>query len=267
MYKERESEKDVLLMRSKYLKQKAYWMKKLSGDFDATDFSDIFEDSKNKRKPPTRVENKRIDIAFHDELIKRMIGLSKGSDLSIYILLLSALKSLIFRYTFNEDIVILSPVNTLKLKEETINSQLFIRNHVHGDLTFKELILEVRQSVLDAYENQDYPYDKLLEHLFPAPGEQEKKMISNIRCSSGNLHSDKEIKKINARLSFHFLREGDRLSGFLLFEVGTCEESDVLRFSNHLVQFLGNALENVNAKNFTYFIFNGGGKKAVTGGL
>jgi hypothetical protein len=102
----RNGSRNVLLFRGKFLKQKEYWIKKLSGEYDATGILFGYDKS-----PPPVKKRARIEIAIPDELGSRVIKLCKGSDLSIYILLLSALKTLIFHYTSIEDIVVLSPVS------------------------------------------------------------------------------------------------------------------------------------------------------------
>ncbi len=241
----KENNRDIFLFSSRFLKQRDYWTKKLSGEFDITDI--LFEYDKNH---PHGTGKGKIDILFPTELGSQVIKSCKGSDLSIYILLLAALKTLIFRYTFNEDIIILSPINNLRVTEETLNTLLFIRDQLGSTLTFKEVVLGVRQSVLEAHENQDYPYDKLMEFLFPSPVEQDKKkkMPSNILCSLENLHDSANIEIIDVRFSFHFKRENDRLSGFVLYHSNTSSESETVQFSNHFVQLLASALRDVNAE-------------------
>ena len=160
--------RNILLSRPKFLKQRYYWTKKLFGQLNNTD---LFLDSENNGRKPKQRQPDRMMMALPHQLSRRLVNLGKGSDLSIYILLLSALKSLLYRYTFNQDIIVLSPVYKLKVTQDTINSRLFIRNRLDDTLTFKELVMEVKESVLQAYENQDYPFDKLLEYLFPSsPG-------------------------------------------------------------------------------------------------
>jgi len=258
------SPENILLLRSRFANQKRYWSKKLSGEFPVTTFLFDFDYHNHLSFTPsdsteiTR-EKRKIKISFPDRLGRQMITLSKNSDLSLYILLLTALKVLISRYTLNEDIIVVSPINQSAVTEETINRLVFIRDQVDSTLTFREMVLRVRQSVLEAYENQDYPFDKLLEFLFPSPApaeqDQNKTMIphiSDIHCSLANLHvplhEDGDCKDIETRLSFHFEREADQVNGYVLYDTLTCKESEVLRVTNHLLNLLANALEDVNAK-------------------
>jgi non-ribosomal peptide synthetase component F len=155
---------------------------------------------------------KEISVSIPPDLGKQVIKMSKESDLSIYIFLLSILKILIFRYMFNEDSIVISPINKLKATVETLNDLLFIRNRVNETMTFKDLVLEVRRSVLDAYENQDYPFYKILESLFPGmlPLEAHGQGLSRVLCSLRELHGDeyRNVENINTTLSFCFFKEG-----------------------------------------------------------
>lgn len=237
-----ERDKKILLFRSRFLKQKDYWIRKLSGEFEPTDILFDFDNVY-----PVEADNGEIEILFPVELAARVMKLSKGSDLSIYIILLTVLKTLIYRYTSNEDIIIISPIDTLKITGETINTLLFIRDRVEAGLTFKELLFNVRQSTLEAYENQDYPYDKLLEYLFSSAEERNRRAISDIRCSMGGIHDDRNIEKITTGLSFHFVRDEDLLRGYVSYTPGVFKKTELLIFSGHFIRLLTMALENIDA--------------------
>jgi non-ribosomal peptide synthetase component F len=249
----KESDETTFLFRSRFLKQKDYWIKKLSGELDATDFFPGYE-----RNQTGKSDIRPIEIFIPAHLAERILTLTKGADISLYILLVSALKSLIFRYTSNEDIIILSPVRKQKVREETVNSLVFIRDQVAGTLSFKEVVLNVRQSALEAYENQDYPYDKLVEYLFPSSSisvsvsasavEQTRPVLSNILCSMENLHNDRDIQTINAGLSFGFLRTGDAIVGRVLYDAGTYQENETVQITDHFIRMLDGATANIDAR-------------------
>ncbi|MDQ1351528.1 MAG: hypothetical protein QG657_1832, partial [Acidobacteriota bacterium] len=231
--------KNIFLFRSRFLKQKEYWIKKLSGDLTSTGILFDFDNGQ-----PLETDDGKIEIPIPADLGARVVKLSKGSDLSIYILLLAALKILIFRYTANEDINIISPLDRWKVTEETINSLLFIRDQIEMGQTFKEVVLNIRQSVLDAYENQDYPYEMLLEYLYASAEQQNPRTISDTQCSLAGLHDDRNIEIIKSSLAIHFVRDEDRLRGYISYEIPTYKKSEVSRFAGHFLCLLASALEN-----------------------
>src|SRR5258708_21321432 len=86
--------------------------------------------------------------------------------------LLAAFKVLLHRYTGQQDIIVGSPIanrpraETEKLIGFFLNN-LALRTDLSGDPTFRKLLARVRRSALDAYANQDVPFEKLIEELKP----------------------------------------------------------------------------------------------------
>ncbi len=192
----RQIEENLLLFSAKFAKQKDYWLNKLPGNLSKTK---IFDDYPIPVSPRTSEEGKpgekrkRVSIAFSPDLSQKLLKLSKSSDLSLYIILLAGIKALIYRYTNREEITVISPIYGENVTDETINDLLFIYDTVSGDLTFKDLLLKISQSVIEAYENQDYPQEKLMEILLDADDEGEvhpgNRCVSTIECLLKNIHS------------------------------------------------------------------------------
>ena len=140
----------ALLLSPKFLKQKEFWKRKFAQKIDTAKITFVGE--------PSRQTNKEtIDIIFPGNVSRLLIKLVKQSDLSIYIMLLAGLKALIYRYTGSEDIIVISPVYRPHVSGDTINRQLFIRDSFNGEITFKQLILAVKESLLQAYKTRITP--------------------------------------------------------------------------------------------------------------
>jgi amino acid adenylation domain-containing protein len=233
-------DKNVLLFTSRFVQQRKYWLDKLSGEIAQTG---ILPGCKKSRK--SQKDMKKIGISIPGHVKNRLTRLSKGNNLSIYILLLAALKTLIYKYTGNEDVTILSPINKLKVTGKTINDCVLIRDRISGDLTFKELLLAIRESTLEAYANQDYPYSELIEYLFDSSQAGDSKSISCILCSSGNIHDDRNIEEIKSTISFSFLREGEDIKSDCFYDAKTYPGYYVEQVSRHLLQVLEHAADDV----------------------
>ena len=67
-----------------------------------------------------------------------------------------------------------------------------------GQLTFKELLLEIKQSVFEAYQNQDYPFDDLIAFLYDSGQIRDKNFRPKIECLLQNIHDydDKDNQDI-----------------------------------------------------------------------
>jgi non-ribosomal peptide synthetase component F len=71
--------------------------------------------------------------------------------------LLTGMFILLHKYTGNNDIMIGSPIFKPEIEGEFINTVLVFRNEAAARMSFKELLLEVRKTMIEAIENQNYP--------------------------------------------------------------------------------------------------------------
>lgn len=98
--------------------------------------------------------------------------LTQSGNATLYISLLAALAVFLERYTGQRDIVVGSPIANRqepqleKLIGFFVNS-LVMRVAVDPGRTFQELLEQVRNVALAAYQHQDLPFEKLVEELSP----------------------------------------------------------------------------------------------------
>lgn len=115
-------------------------------------------------------------VAFQTKLDKQthndIEALCTEHNATLYMFLHSCLALLIGRYSNESDIVIGTPVSGRSSQELNgligcfINT-LVVRSDLAKDLSFTELLLKNRETLLDAYKHQDLPFDKLVEELKP----------------------------------------------------------------------------------------------------
>jgi amino acid adenylation domain-containing protein len=235
---------NVLLHTAEFFRQREYWKNQLSRDLTNTEIS--FDNKRESSGTSNRL--KEVVIPIKSETAVRMVALSKQSDLSIYIIIMAALKLLIFRYTRSNDISVISPVNKLKVKAETLNTFLFIRDQVEPGLTFKELILNIRQTILEAYNNQDYPMEQFLEFLLDEPFGESQQFISNILCALNTLHNEDNTRQLQQELSFLFERSQDILTGIISYDSHLYPHHYIENMADHFAIILENTLADLQVK-------------------
>lgn len=105
-------------------------------------------------------------------LTQALETLSQQSGSSLFMTLLAAFQTLLYRYTGQEDIAIGSPIANRHRSELEgligffVNS-LVMRSDLSGNPTFRELLKRVREVAIGAYAHQDLPFEKLVEELDP----------------------------------------------------------------------------------------------------
>jgi amino acid adenylation domain-containing protein len=242
----REFDETLILSDSRFIKQKEYWTEKLSGDIPRTQLMMDYG-YKDRQKPQKDVEIIDVDIPGH--LYPQLMKLSKESHLSLYMILLAALKLMIYRYSGNKDVAVISPVFIPGISRNTMNDRVFVRNAIHHDMRFIDWLLTLRQSVLEAYENQDYPYEELIKILADKEGEtQTGTWLSNVVCLLKNIHYDGVIEDMQDRLIFSFHREENQIKGNILYHPGAYEKSYLEKIPGHFIKILENCTRDVKIK-------------------
>ncbi|ARU62806.1 hypothetical protein CBW65_18885 [Tumebacillus avium] len=112
------------------------------------------------------------DFWLPKELEHRLEALGKGEGATLYMTLLAAFKTLLYRYTMQEDITVGSPIaNRNKGEIEGLIgffvNTLVMRTGVGGDLSFRDVLSRVKETAVGAFANQDLPFEKLVEELQP----------------------------------------------------------------------------------------------------
>ncbi len=105
-------------------------------------------------------------------LTRRLKALARRENVTPYMFLLAVFKTLLGRYTRQDDIVVGTPVaNRNRTELEPLVgffvNTLVLRTDLSGDPTFRELLGRVRDVTLGAFAHQDVPFEKLVEELQP----------------------------------------------------------------------------------------------------
>src|SRR5262249_5361266 len=106
------------------------------------------------------------------EVSRALEQLGKSERATLFMCLLAGFKTLLHRYTNQDEIVVGVPVanRTRRELEALIGffvNVLVMRNDFAGTPTHREVLRRVRTTALDAYANQDVPFEKIVEELHP----------------------------------------------------------------------------------------------------
>jgi len=239
-------DKRLLLTSQKFIKQKGYWENKLSGDISG---KPTFYTPGNRRETRGNPDTMQISLSSH--VCDRLMKLSTRLNLTLYIILLSALKALIYRYSNNsEDIFVVSPPYAPNVTEDTINDLLLIRDSIHEETIFKELLLQVSQSVQEAYNNQDYPFDQLIKSLCKDSQLKGEEILHDTVCVCllKNIHIRKSMESLSGKIIFSFEREEDRVNGNIEYDPGVVERNHMEQISRHYSNILDALVEDINIR-------------------
>jgi acyl carrier protein len=106
------------------------------------------------------------------ELSAQLNALSAREGVTLFMTLLAAFETLLYRYGGQTDIILGTNVaNRRSTKTEKLIgffvNMLVLRSDLSGNPAFRELLGRVREVTLDAYTHQDLPFEKLVQELRP----------------------------------------------------------------------------------------------------
>ncbi|HEV2395159.1 MAG TPA: amino acid adenylation domain-containing protein [Verrucomicrobiae bacterium] len=148
-------------------KQIGFWKQQLGGEPPATELPTDFP----RPQTPAFHGGNQARV-FSQDLAVRLSQFAAQHEATLFMVLLAALKTLLHRYTRQEDIIVASPiagrnrVETEGLIGFFVNT-LPLRTRLNGDPAFEELLARVRQVTVGAYAHQDLPFERLVEELQP----------------------------------------------------------------------------------------------------
>jgi non-ribosomal peptide synthetase component F len=173
--------------------------------------------------------------------------------------LLAVFKTLLYRYTEQEDILVGTAIaNRNRSETEALIgffvNTLALRTDLSGNPTFRKLMQRVRETTLGAYVHQDMPFEKLVEELQPerslshAPLFQVVFGINNTPFQTLTLPglelSQMDIDFAAGKFDITLLisEDQDELSGNWYYNIDLFEAATIKRMHGHFETILQNVL-------------------------
>jgi amino acid adenylation domain-containing protein len=221
--------------------EEKYWITQFSGELIKNSFPyDFYHTDGAETKP------KSLSFQLPDDLLARLMELSKKSDLRLFIILLSALLVLVQKYTGNHVITLGTPIYKQETEDQFINKILALRHRLDHHLTFKELLLETGKVLFQAVENQNYPVETLL-HQLNIPYSREKDFpLFDIVILLENIHDKKYIQHIRTSIVFYFLRTHQDIKGIVEYDPLRYEKTTAAKVISHFMNLLRQVLHHID---------------------
>lgn len=223
-----------------------FWLQQLSGELP------VLELPYDRPRPAVRTHRgstvtRVVDGALAEQL--RELGLAQG--VSLFMLLMSAVKVLLFRYSGQEDNV----VGTTSGGREHADLEgliglfinaLPIRTSINPDAGFDALLEQVRGTITEVFEHQSYPFDRIVEDL-KLVRDQSRHPVFDVMVIMQNTEAVAqafegfELEQIPRQthiskfdLTFNFIQQQDSLQLVLEYNTDLFAPDSIARMVNHL---------------------------------
>lgn len=255
--------KDFALWENKkqFKKEEKYWLSVYEKEIP------VLEMPTNFPRPAVQsFEGNSISLKINNkETIENIRETCRKLNITPYMLLIGVYYILLYEYSGSNDIVIGTPI-VGRSQEQLQNivgmfvNTLAIRNKINKEETFEELIKQVKANCLQAFENQEYPFDRLIKKLEIQKDTSRNALFDVLFTYHNTAYPIMQFGKINAKcytpktniskfdISLEAILEEEVLN--LKFEYCTklFKEDFIENMSKHYINILNTILNNVQVK-------------------
>ena len=226
------------------VKEKDFWLAELAGDLVKTSFPYDYKYNRPGKTPDAETVDQCL-ITFNQDLSSKLMQLSKGSEVKLHMILTAILVLLLNKYTGQSDIIIGAPIYKQETDIDFINTVLILRNRIHTGTTFKELLLQIRETLVHAAENQNYPIEILMEQL-GMPYQGREFPLLDVVIMQENIHDKRYLGYIDYNMLFAYKKTGESIEGAVEYNPRLYEKTTIERLIDHNHRLLSRVLANMD---------------------
>ena len=246
--------------KNKFTKEEKYWMSVYEDKIPVLELPTSYS-----RPAVQSFEGNSILKKLNKELVNNIEQTCKKLNITPYMLLIGVYYILLSEYAASNDIVVGTPV--LGRSNEQVQNlvgmfvnTLAIRNKINQEETFEQFIEKIKENCLKAFENQNYPLDRLVKKL-ELQKEASRNLLFDVMFTYQN-HDYPTIKfdKIKGQFylpktniaKFDVLLEAINLKDTILLRFEYCtklfSEEFIAKFAKHYINILKYVIKNTEVQ-------------------
>jgi amino acid adenylation domain-containing protein/non-ribosomal peptide synthase protein (TIGR01720 family) len=241
---------------NKYEAKLQYWKQHLAGS------SFLLELPADYQRPLEQsFQGERVNVFIPLDKVAALKALSQKEGVTLFVVLLAALKVLLYRYTGQKDIIVGVPFagrdnsETEKLIGCFLN-MMPIRNLVQSNQDFKAFLKEVQQSVLGAFANQEVPFEHMVDQLqisrsmsynpvYQVVFSYENSATQDLKLAGRSLElTELNLKTAKLDLTLELTQEEEGIKGWLEFNTTLFSVNRIRQMVDHYLAIINAILDN-----------------------
>ncbi|WP_428231992.1 amino acid adenylation domain-containing protein [Flavobacterium sp.] len=246
-------------------KARTFWLNTFSGDLP------VLELPSDKIRPKLKTYNgSGLDYSFSKTTTAQLNTYAQQNGVTLFMVLMAGINGLLSRYANTTDIVLGTPVagrehSDLENQVGLYLNTLAIRTTFEQETTFEELLAIQKETLLNAYSHQEYPFDSLVEELeikrdlsrsvlFDAlvvlQNQEELLVSGGLKLNGVEVSPYKNLEKSFSKfdISFIFSEKKGELSLYIEYNTDIYELDFIERLFSHFDSFLTQAIQRPNQK-------------------
>ncbi len=237
-------------------KSKTFWLDTFAGDLP------VLELPSNTMRPKVKTYNgSSLDYTFSKEFTSLLNTYAQQNGVTLFMVLMTGINGLLSRYANTRDIILGTPIAgrehaDLENQVGLYLNTLAIRTTFEETSSFEELLAIQKETLLQAYSHQEYPFDSLVEELnikrdlsrsvlFDAlvvfQNQQELLALDGLTLNGLEISSYKEIEKTFSKFDVSFVFS--EVGGRIYLNLGYNTDIYTFDFIEQIIAHLENFLE------------------------
>lgn len=234
-----------------------YWKRKLGGDIPELSIPMDYA-----RQSISKFEGRTFYHTISNEIYHNLKIVAEQEKTSPFLILVTAIKVLLYRYSGETDIcigVMSGRTNTELMSLIGLDNTIVLRSQFMGDYSFKEVLLKVKNVVIEAENYQDIPFAKIISEVNPKRNlyngtpffnvivQEDKENQSNIKIPDIEVSEiDTEIKLASVDLQVKVAENDRDIRCSFLYDTHLFKEETIKRLAGHLNTLLEQFMINTN---------------------
>jgi amino acid adenylation domain-containing protein/non-ribosomal peptide synthase protein (TIGR01720 family) len=261
-YKDFSSWRNHSFKSSEIKKQQGYWLN-LFKDVDEIPKLDLPADY--PRPIVFSFEGDRYRFSLDEKSSADFKNFGTGREMTLYMSVLAAFNVLLYKYTSQEDIVIGCGIAGRRHAdlEEVIGmfiNTLAMRNQPRAGNTYLEMQNEVKKNCIDAFENQDFPFEELVDKLEIERDPSRNPLFDaalafqNFERTTGKINThlmqplQNQDKTSKFDITLYMMEMGSEMHFQLEYCTRLFKPETIKRMADHFLNLIRNICENPNSR-------------------
>ncbi|WP_435541504.1 lichenysin non-ribosomal peptide synthetase LicA [Bacillus paralicheniformis] len=148
-----------------FQKEEAYWQSVFAGELP------VLQLITDEPRPSVQsFEGDRVSAVLPKDIKEKLAVLAEQNGATLYMVMLAAYNMLLAKYSGQEDVIVGTPAAGRRHSDlegiiGMFVNTLAIRSKVEPGRTLRDFLHDVKKTVIDAFEHQDYPFERLAEKV------------------------------------------------------------------------------------------------------
>ncbi len=231
------SQSKTLTFDRELIGERDYWVEKLSHGAGSASLR-----LDHDRAASEGSEISVVEINLPDPLIAKLAKITGDSPFLVNAVLMATLKICLHKYTGSNTVTVGTPCRRRDEGPSPKPNALAMMDHVDGQLSVREFLMNVRATLVEGYARQNYPFARLVKDLGLETRENRCPLF-DIALVFENIHG--ELPDLTNDITIRF---ETGTSGRVEYRRELFERNTIERLTTHWMNLLNAALDNVETR-------------------